>query len=100
MAIESGWEKHLQTWMLGLLTLAVLGFGRETILSSNDIGVIKVQVDHIQASIREKMGDRYTGSDHRAYSELDSLRSSNTEKMVLRNQVRIKELEDRLNGND
>jgi hypothetical protein len=96
----SGWERHLQSALLGVLTLAVGGFGATTIQSSKDIAVLITQVENIQKDLHGKMSDRYTGNDHRAYSEFDSLRADNLRDMMLRNQDRIKAVEDRINGTD
>ena len=90
----------MQSWLLGLLTLSVVGFGATTINTSKDVAVIKTQVANIQSGLAEKMGDRYTGTDHNAYREFDSLRADNMQLMIDHNRGLIKELSDRLNGND
>ena len=100
MTVNSSWEKHLQTWLLGILTIVVIGFGATTIDTSKDVAVIKTQVDNIQTGLAEKMGDRYTGTDANAYREFDSLRADNMLLMINHNRALIKELNDRMNGND
>jgi hypothetical protein len=96
----SGWERHLQSLLLGLLTLAVLGFGSRTITSSENIAVLVEQVEAIKTDLKGKMSDRYTGNDHRAYSEFDALRAAHMQAQLERLEKRMKELEDRLNGDD
>ena len=100
MTVNSSWEKHLQTWLLGILTIVVIGFGATTIGTSKDVAVIKTQVDNIQTGLDEKMGDRYTGTDAKAYREFDSLRADNMMIMINHNRALIKELTDRMNWND
>ena len=100
MTVNSSWEKHLQTWLLGILTIVVIGFGATTIDTSKDVAVIKTQVDNIQVGLADKMGDRYTGTDAKAYREFDSLRADNMMIMINHNRALIKELTDRMNGND
>ena len=100
VAETSGWERHLQSILLGILVIVVIGFGSETIRSARDVAVIKTEVVNIQLQMQDKMGDRYTGSDARAYREFDKLRADNMLLMINQNRVLIKDLEARFNGND
>jgi len=96
MTMESGgWERHLQSWLLGILTLTVLGFGASTISASRDIAVIRTEITNIQVSMQDKMGDRYTGSDAAAYREFDALRAENMKMRIEQNSQRIKEMAQR-----
>jgi len=100
MTVDAGWERHLQSWLLGLLTLAVMGFGASTISAARDIAVIRAEVTNMQQQMVDRMGDRYTGTEHAAYREFDKLRADNMLLMIQQNRVRLKELEQRSNGND
>ena len=90
----------MQSLLLGLLTVVVIGFGKTTIDASKDIAVIKADVRNIQNNMTDKMGDRYTGTDAAAYREFDTLRAVNMQVKINDNAKRIKDLEDRFNGND
>ena len=71
-----------------------------TISAKEDIAVVKNDVRYIQAQFSSKMGDRWTGADHRAYSAYDALRAENIRKDVERNAQHIKDIEERLGGSD
>ena len=94
------WERHLQSGLLGLLSIASVAMAGAAITAQEDIAVVKNDVRYIQERLSSKMDDRWTGSDHRAYSEFDALRANNISKDIERNAQRIKELEERLDGND
>ena len=94
MAEVAGWERHLQSVLLGILTIVVVGFGTTTITASRDIAVIKTEMINLQVSLQDKMGDRYTGTDAEAYKEFDALRATNMQTMIEYNQQRIKDLEE------
>ena len=95
MTEVAGWERHLQSALLGILTIVVVGFGSTTITASRDIAVIKTQMINLQVSLHDKMGDRYTGTDAKAYREFDALRATNMKTMIEYNQQRINKLEQR-----
>ena len=96
----SVWERHLQSGLLGLLSVASIAIASATIQAREDIAVVKSDVRYIQISIGDKMADRWTASDHRAYSEFDTLRVENLRKDIERNTSRIKGLEDSIGGSD
>ena len=100
MTADVGWERHLQSLLLGILTIVVIGFGSKTIQTAQDAAVIKTEVENIQQQIQDRMGDRYTGTDAQAYREFDSLRADNLLLQIQQNRARLKEIEERLNGND
>ena len=96
----SVWERHLQSGLLGLLSVASVAIAAATITATGDIAVMKNDVQYIQGQLDTRMNDRWTGADHRAYSDFDALRVENIRKDVERNTQRVKELEARFNGSD
>lgn len=97
---QLGWERHLQSLLLGLLTVVVIGFGSKTIQTAQDAAVIKKEVENLQQQITDRMGDRYTGADANAYQKFDELRANNMLLLIRQNLAAIRGIEERLNGND
>lgn len=94
------WERHLQSALLALLSVASIAIATTTIQARQDIAVVKSDVRYIQLSIGDKMADRWTATDHRAYSAFDALRANNLSDDIDRNTRRIKDIEDRFDGTD
>lgn len=90
----------MQSGLLGLLSIASIAMATATIQAKEDIAVVKNDVRYMQSQFDTKMGDRWTASDHRAYSAFDALRHDNIRKDVERNAQQIKELEERFGGTD
>lgn len=94
------WERHLQSGLLALLSIASVAITTATISAGEDIAVVKNDLQYIQGQLDIRMGDRWTASDHRAYAEFDALRAENVRKDVERIAQLIKELEARFDGTD
>ena len=91
-ASVTAWERHLQSGLLGLLSVASIAMAGAAITAQEDIAVVKNDVRYIQEQISQD--DRWTGADHRAYSQFDALRSQNMARDIARNADKIKELEE------
>ena len=98
--VSTIWERHLQSGLLGLLSFATIAMATATIQAKEDIAVVRANVANIQEQFTAKMGDRWTGADHRGYASFDALRAENLRKDVERNTERLKELTSRMDGND
>ena len=95
--VVSPTQWDLQSWLLSLLSISVIGIGANAMVNSQINAVQDNKLKNIQSAISGKMTDRYTGSDHRAYVEFDSLRANNMNKQISNNQESIQALEEQIN---
>jgi ribosomal protein L31 len=71
---KSLFEKHLQTFLLGLLSVLVVWFGRTTLETKDKVIVLTTTVDQMQHDVSSRMLDRYTGTQARSRAEYQKLK--------------------------
>ena len=87
--VKGMFEKHLQSFLLGLLSLLVVWFGQTTIHTREDVIELRGEIRSLKASV---------GTEDRAQKELHKLENRYFENTIKENSARITNIEERLNG--
>lgn len=88
--VKGMFEKHLQSFLLGLLSLLVVWFGQRTIQTREDVIALRGEVRALKSSV---------GTEDRAENQLRELQHRYFENSVNENSARISLIEERLNLN-
>jgi hypothetical protein len=98
MMADSGrslFEKHLQTFLLGLLSVLLMWNVAET--SDTGKAVIKIsgRLDALEGSLASRMLDRYTGTQAESQRRYEALQHQTLKKRFADDDVKMREFEKR-----